>query len=94
MAFIRWRRESFALEYMTEMAPASGASDLRAGHTQRFVLDTTDGSWDSIEESRPTATTREFGVARVERRPTPGARVNARFLVVFVFPSACVFCAL
>jgi len=94
MAFIRRCRESFSLEYVTEMASTGGTSDFSAGHEQRFVLMSTDGSWDSVEESRPATTARELGSALVEGRPTPSARINPLFLVVFVLSGAGGFCAL
>ena len=42
-----WCWESFALEYMAEMATTGGASDLYARHAQRLVFMSTDGSWNS-----------------------------------------------
>jgi hypothetical protein len=47
------------------MTTTSGAGDLCAGDPKRLVFVTTDGPWDGIEESRPTTTTRELGVALV-----------------------------
>lgn len=94
MTFVRWRFESFTLEYMTEMTTARGASDLYAGHTIGCIFVSGDGPWDGIEERGPTTTTRELCVALVERCATSSARINPRFLVVFVLPSARAFCTL
>lgn len=94
MTFIRWRWESFALEYVTEVTTTGGASDLCAGHEVRLVFMPTDGSWNSVEESRPAATARELSATLVERSPTPSARINPLFLVVVVLSSARRFCAL
>jgi len=88
MAFIRRCWEFLPLEYMTKVAATSSTSDLDAGHEQRLVLMSIDGSWDSVEESRPTTTAREFGAALVEGSSAPSARINSLFLVVFVLSSA------
>lgn len=79
---------------MSEMTTTRGASDLYAGHTIGFVFVSGHGPWDGIEESGPTATTRELRVALVEWCVTPSARINPRFLVMFVLPSARALCAL
>jgi len=94
MTFIRRCREFLPLEYVAEMASAGSTGDLCAGHEQGFVFVSIDGSWDSVEESRPTATARELGAALVERGPTPSARIDPLILVVFVLSSARPFCAL
>jgi len=94
MTFIRWCREPFALEDVPEMAATGGANDLYARHAHRLVFMSIDGSWNSVEESRPATTAREFRAALVERGPTPGARINPLLLVVFVLSSARAFCAL
>jgi len=94
VAFIGRCREPFSLEHMSEMATTGGASDLYAGHGHRFVFMSTDGPRNGVEESRPTTAARELGSALVEGRPTPSARINPLFLVVFVLSGARAFCAL
>lgn len=91
MAFVRRCLEFFPLEYMAEMATAGSAGDLYAGHEQRLVLVSINGSWDGVEESRPSTTTRELCAALVEWGSTTSARINPLFLVVFVLSRAGAF---
>lgn len=44
--------EFFPLEYMAEMATAGSAGDLYAGHEQRLVLVSIDGSWDGYRDTK------------------------------------------
>jgi len=94
MTFVRWCWKLFPLEHMTKVATTGSTGNLRAGHKQRLVFMSIDGSWDSVEESGPTTTARELGTALVEWGSTPGARIDPLFLVFIVLSRARVFRAL
>lgn len=76
------------------MAAAGRAGDLDAFHTQGIIFMPGNGTWDGIEERRPTAATIELGGTLVEWSGATSARVDTGFRVLIILPSTSAFSSL
>lgn len=84
MALIRGRRESLALENMTQVTAAIGADNLSSDGAEASVLVPGDGAGDAVEIRRPAAARAELLCCLVKRRVACGASVGALLGVVLV----------
>lgn len=95
MPLVGRRVESFALEDVSEMTAAVLASDLDSFHAPTPVRVSINGTWNGVEEGRPTATGIELGGRLVERRVTTCACVDTLLgVMLVVLARSCHFSAL